>query len=274
MKRVLRAIAWAGATAIAAAGCTEAVRWTDRPAAHGAESRSDAPPPEGHYVVKPGDTLYSIAFRNQLDYRELAVWNDVGPDYMIRPQQVLRLSPPPASEEGAIRTAPLPQAPQPGALPVPAGPEVVAARPTAPPPPAALPPPIGASEPVLPAGPVGWRWPVAGSVVKGFGAGSSKGIDIAGALGQPVLAAAPGKVVYSGSALRGYGELVIVKHDEVHLSAYGYNRRRLVTEGDAVTAGQPIAELGVGPEQRPVLHFEIREKGKPVDPLSLLPSRG
>ncbi len=101
----------------------------------------------------------------------------------------------------------------------------------------------------------------------------NKGIDIAGKLGQAVVAAGPGKVVYSGSALKGYGEMVILKHDEQYLSAYGFNQRRLVKEGDVVAAGQPIAELGIGPEQKPELHFEIRDRGRPVDPSTLLPAR-
>ena len=119
-----------------------------------------------------------------------------------------------------------------------------------------------------------WEWPTRGKVVRGFtGDVSSKGLDIAGDAGQIVVAAAGGKVVYSGSALKGYGELVIIKHDEQYLSAYGYNRRRLVEEGQQVLAGQPIAEVGEGPEQRPLLHFEIRDRGRPVDPLPLLPKR-
>jgi lipoprotein NlpD len=141
----------------------------------------------------------------------------------------------------------------------------------------------GQASPVTPRAPVklpppevvaklSWRWPTAGEVAKPFGDGA-KGVDIGGNLGQPVVAAAPGKVVYSGGALKGYGELIIIKHDDVHLSAYGYNRRRLVGEGATVAAGQPIAELGIGPEQRPVLHFEIRRRGKPVDPGGYLPPR-
>ena len=118
-----------------------------------------------------------------------------------------------------------------------------------------------------------WQWPTTGDVIKTYNmAVGSKGIDITGELGQPVQAVASGKVVYSGSALKGYGELIIVKHDETYLSAYGHNRRRLVKEGDEVRAGQTIGELGVGPEQKPILHFEIRENGKPVDPLRYLPS--
>ena len=233
-------------------GCVEAYRWPDRmnrrPPARAAE-----PAPEGYHRVEEGDTMYSIAFRNQLDFRELAVWNDVGSDYLIHPGDLLRLSPPAGGEGGAgsIRTAPM--VPPGGAGPATPRPPV-----TAP-----LPPPEVVAK-------LSWRWPTSGSVVKPFGDGG-KGVDIGGNLGQPVLAAAPGKVVYSGSALKGYGELIIIKHDDVHLSAYGYNRRRLVGEGVTVAAGQPIAELGVGPEQKPVLHFEIRRRGKPVDPSGYLP---
>jgi len=118
-----------------------------------------------------------------------------------------------------------------------------------------------------------WQWPTSGVVLRKYDmASGSKGIDVGGELGQPVYAVSPGKVVYSGSALKGYGELIIVKHDDTYLSAYGHNRRRLVKEGDEVRAGQTIAELGIGPEQKPLLHFEIRENGKPVDPLAFLPA--
>jgi lipoprotein NlpD len=249
---MMRALLLVSMTA-ALAGCAELYRWPDRmttrtPARDYARDYERAPA-EGHYVVKPGEALYSIAFRHQLDFRDLAVWNDIGPDYLIRPGQVLRLTPPPISQDeaaGSIRTQPLDRR-EPEAVPreIPPQPPVVHT----------------------------WQWPTAGTVVKAFGNGNAKGVDIAGALGQQVLAAAPGKVVYSGSALKGYGELIIIKHDDLYLSAYGYNRRRLVDEGTLVAAGQPIAELGLGPEQKPVLHFEVREKGKPVNPLKLLPER-
>jgi lipoprotein NlpD len=117
-------------------------------------------------------------------------------------------------------------------------------------------------------------WPTRGQVIRAFSPDDgSKGVDISAPLGQVVVAAAAGTVVYSGSALKGYGELVIVKHGERYLSAYGYNRRRLVEEGQFVRQGQPVGELGMGPEQQPELHFEIRDEGRPIDPLSLLPGR-
>lgn len=246
----------------AASGCAELYRWPDRMDAPRA-ARAE-PAPEGHYVIKPGDTLYSIAFRHQLDFRELAVWNDIGPDYLIRPGQVIRLTAPEVvatgSASASIQTAPLEP-----------GPVVPAPTPA----PAAAPPAAGAGPPrAEPSAFTGaWQWPTRGEVARAFGDGSGKGVDIAGQVGQPVVAAAPGKVVYSGAALKGYGELIIIKHDEVHLSAYGYNRRRLVGEGATVAAGQPIAELGLGPEQKPMLHFEVRRKGKPVDPAAYLPAR-
>lgn len=211
----------------------------------------------GEYLVKPGDTLYSIAFRNQIDYHDLAEWNRIGRDYLIYPGRVLRLTPP-----GSV-------APQSAAQPGTPSSSNAAARAAEPPVQSQPPPPIGSA---FDAG--RFEWPVRGKLLRTFDPDSgSKGIDIGGEVGQIVLAAAPGKVVYSGSALKGYGELVIVKHDEQYLSAYGYNRRRLVNEGEWVGAGQPIAELGEGPEQKPLLHFEIRDKGKPVDPLPLLPGR-
>ena len=231
-------------------GCAEFYRWPERmnqrPAPGGNEPAAD-----GYYVVKTSDTLYSIAFRHQLDFRELAVWNDIGPDYLIRPSQRLRLTPPLRAGSGSsIHTRPM----------QPVREDVSSV------------PPLPAYEPP-PAASYSWQWPTKGALIKSFGDDNNKGVDIAGVLGQRVVAVAPGKVVYSGSALKGYGELIIIKHDETRLSAYGYNRRRLVSEGMTVTAGQPIAELGLGPEQKPVLHFEIREKGKPVDPMSVLPIR-
>ncbi|MGH8481261.1 MAG: peptidoglycan DD-metalloendopeptidase family protein [Nevskiaceae bacterium] len=237
------------------AGCAELYRWPERMDSPAVRLQEQIPA-DGRHTVKPGDTMYSIAFRYKLDFRELSVWNDVGPDYLIHPGDVIRLSPPPGGTGASapIRTAPLP----------PAG----RAMPT----PAPTPPPLRRVPPAEVVTAIAWRWPTAGTVAKPFNDGG-KGIDIGGALGQPVLAAGAGKVVYSGSALKGYGELIIIKHDDVHLSAYGYNRRRLVDEGAVVAAGQPIAELGLGPEQKPMLHFEIRRRGKPVDPAGYLPRR-
>lgn len=213
------------------------------------------------YLVRQGDTVYSIAFRNQIDYRELAEWNRIGPDYLIYPGQVLRLTSPPLTSIGAgdIKAAPIDVA-APG-KPVPLG--------------DSAPAPVEVTPvPTAVAGSSVWQWPTDGVVIRGYApAQGAKGLDFTGDVGQPIYAAAPGKVVYSGSALKGYGELIIVKHDSVRLSAYGYNRSRLVKEGDVVTSGQKIAEMGLGPENQPVLHFEIREKGTPINPVPFLPAR-
>ena len=239
----------------------------------------------GEYVVQAGDTLYAIGFRNQLDYHELADWNGIGSDYAIRVGQVLRLTPPPGTDGVIAKPLPTPApiiaapTPIPGPVSIPPP-----AQPQLPGPVTQAPPVVIPTVPVLSVPPVPkpmpqgnsalrWQWPTTGNVIKVYNmAAGSKGIDISGELGQPINAVASGKVVYSGSALKGYGELIIVKHDDTYLSAYGHNRRRLVKEGDEVRAGQTIAELGVGPEQKPILHFEIRENGKPVDPLKFLPS--
>jgi len=230
----------------------------------------DRPVGPTDYLVRKGDTVYSIAFRSQVDYREMAKWNNIGSDYRIYPGQVLRLTPPSMARVGSGDLMSQPIEDEPSAKPV-----AVAAG--APKPVTAAPPPV-AAEPqpgTKPnSGAPGWYWPTDGVVVRGFAPDQgSRGLDFGGDVGQPVRAAASGKVVYSGSALKGYGELVIIKHDDLHLSAYGYNSKRLVKEGDVVTAGQQIAELGLGPESKPVLHFEIREKGKPVDPVPFLPAK-
>ncbi len=234
--------------------------------------------PGQQYVVQRGDTLFSIAFRKQLDFHQLAEWNGIGRGYVIYPGRVLRLSPPGSESAPAPRPVDAEAAPPYAVEQQPQGPVAIPPLP----PDSAPPPPMAAVSSDSVAAdfhgpgfdPGRWEWPTRGKPARVFsGDGSSKGIDIAGDVGQIVVAAAGGKVVYSGSALKGYGELVIIKHDDQYLSAYGYNRRRLVEEGQQVVAGQPIAELGLGPEQRPLLHFEIRDRGRPIDPLPLLPKR-
>lgn len=277
------------------------------------QTRPASPPPGGTYKVQRGDTLYSIAFRHGTDYRELAGWNGISAPYTIYVGQELRLAPKssakpaaaarspstpviatvtPASNKPAVPApAPFqdvtsagsstqPAAPPPTTAPTAAAAPAVASTGTSAPPPGA-PPPRPAEVSSAPAsatnvsGDVAWRWPADGRVVAGFVAGdqTKQGIDIAGKAGDPVRAAADGNVVYSGNGLIGYGELIIVKHSPGFLSAYGYNRKRLVKEGDAVKSGQVIAEMGSSSASRDSLHFEIRKNGKPANPLDYLPRR-
>lgn len=209
----------------------------------GGEARRPAQPE--YYTVRAGDTLYSIATRHGLDYRDVARWNGIGRDYRIHPGQRLRLRPPSGTQ--AVAAAPRPAAP---------------AAPTARPPASVPPPPP-------------WTWPVDGGRVAGAVRQPSGGVGlrIDGEFGQPVKAAADGRVVYTGSGLRGYGQLVILSHERGWLSAYGHNSSVLVREAEQVRAGQRIATMGHGPAQQPMLYFEIRIDGEPVDPLTQLPRR-
>jgi lipoprotein NlpD len=202
------------------------------------------------HVVRAGETLYQIAWQHRVDQRDLARWNSLSNPDLIHVGQRLRLAPPAAAvARGAARRPPPPVANRP------------AAAPRSPAPPAALPPP--------------WIWPTDGQVVTRFGAadGIATGIGIRGREGQPIRAAAAGRVVYAGNGLIGYGQLVIVKHDDTYLSAYGHNSRLLVSQGQDVMRGQTIAVMGLGPERQPRLHFEIRLNGVPVDPLLYLAAR-
>lgn len=261
----------------------------------GAPDRSAAPPAgphPGYYVVQPGDTLLGISRRVGVALQDLVIWNGLTSTNQIVAGQELRIVPP----DGAAQVRPI-QPPEgaevrpvtPGGAPVGAPPykdgprggrvpytdqawnqAQAADRGAAP-----ATPPEAPKEtpPAVPAASSDWIWPAEGKVISGFGDGNGKGIDIAGKAGDPVLATAGGKVVYAGSGLRGYGKLVIIKHDDSFLSAYAHNRLLLVNEGQAVTKGQKIAELGNTDSDRPKLHFEIRRQGKPVDPMKYLPSR-
>lgn len=212
-------------------------------------------PPGGFHIVRPGETLSKIAARHGLDWRELARWNGIRDVDTIHVGARLRLTPPGSSEPAAARgeaAAPSAQ----GARAV--TPATAAAAPSA------------ASR--APSGDIRWQWPTRGRVVQGDSLVDRKGVNIAGDFGQPVVAAAAGKVVYSGSGLIGYGQLIILKHDEVFLSAYANNSRLVVAEGEVVDAGQKIAEMGAGSQDQVMLHFEIRRNGQPVDPLHYLPA--
>lgn len=254
---------------------------------------------EGSYVVQRGDTLYSIALAFGQDYRDLARWNGLDDPSRLQIGQTLRVQPPADLAGGgvvaAVPVAPVPAAevrPLDGARPLPSVPAAPAAPASAPattappaasPAPAPLPAPIptpvpptprpdpkpeSATEPTLT-----WSWPATGKVIEPFDDPRNKGIDIAGKEGDPVLAANDGQVVYSGNGLRGYGNLVIIKHTDDFISAYAHNRQILVKQGQAVKRGQRIAEIGRTDADVPKLHFEVRRQGKPVDPMKYLPAR-
>lgn len=206
------------------------------------------------YTVERGDTLYSIAWRYGLDYRRVARWNGMRTSAVIHPGDRLRLRPPVAtsnSEPAARKRT-----------------STAADRDD--------PPAASRATRSGNAAAVGdWRWPVNGRILRGFRAGSNgkAGVALAGDAGQAVHAAAGGRVVYSGNGLRGYGNLVIVKHNDRFLTAYGYNQTVLVSEGERVRTGDVIARMGRGPDGTVSLHFELRENGRPVDPGDYLPGR-
>jgi lipoprotein NlpD len=275
----------------------------------------EAPP--GSYVVRRGDTLYSIALDNGLDYRELAAWNSLSDPNVIREGQVLSLKPPPSEAQvrpitglGGVQVRPLGEAEtaprgvparppgglEPAPQPLPAEPMLVTepkglklpyseqslALLGKPPAAAVLTPPLPSQPEVKPeARPkaeavesgLDWSWPANGKIVATFSDPVSKGVDIAGRKGEPVTASASGRVVYIGEGLRGYGKLVIIKHNDTFLSAYAHNDAILVKEGQSVVKGQKIAEIGSTGTDQTKLHFEIRQLGKPVDPLKFLPER-
>lgn len=267
--------------------------------------------PGGMYRVERGDTLYSIAFRHGMDYRDLAAWNRISAPYTIFVGRELRLAPSTHSSSQTVATAAphssrnvtsaaatapdstrpaAPSSPAPAAFenvtehsatasaspppasPTPSNVPATTAKPASAVSAAPLPPPSAVSSG---SGEVAWRWPADGQVVVGYVGGdpTKQGIDIAGKAGDPVRTAADGTVVYSGNGLIGYGELIIVKHSPSFLSAYGHNRKRLVKEGDRVKAGQTIAEMGSSSASRDSLHFEIRKNGKSANPVDYLPRR-
>lgn len=201
------------------------------------------PSPPGYRVVARGDTLYAIAQDVGVSYKDLAAWNGLEPPYVIQPGQRLRIAPPEAGARGAA-------------------PAVRASRKPR------------ADDDMTATGTIAWQWPTEGRVIARFAPGSgAKGIDIAGKEGQDVRAAAAGKVVYQGSGLRGYGQLIIIKHNADFLSAYAHCGAIYVQEGSVIRAGQKIAAMGSSGTDRVKLHFEIRRRGVPVDPLDYLPKK-
>ena len=198
------------------------------------------------HIVRKGETLFSIAARYDRQPAELARWNQLGDGSLIYPGQVLRISGPGGRSAGSAGNSPPTSKP--------------ASRPL----------------PAIPAQPSpNWAWPTNGQINVEFGAkpGPGTGVLINGKIGQPILAAASGRVVYAGSGLIGYGQLIILKHNDTYLSTYGYTASLLVKEGEQVKKGQRIATMGEGPERKPRLHFEIRRNGEPVNPRRHLPAR-
>jgi lipoprotein NlpD len=207
-----------------------------------------------YHTVKPGETLYSIAWTYGYDYQTVARWNNIKPPYIIHVGQRLRVAPPPGEEQMVQKRH------------------------------QQSPPPTQQEQQKQQAqkqqeqakkwhkASISWQWPTQGQLIEGYSA-SNKGLNIAGANKQPIYAAADGVVVYSGNGLRGYGNLIIIKHNEVYLSAYAHNREIFVKEGTKVEKGQRIASMGDTDAERVMLHFEIRRDGKPVDPIAFLPKR-
>jgi lipoprotein NlpD len=313
------------AALLGAAGCgsvsTQAPVDDRRPAASPKPLPQAAQPapapsaPAGHYVVKRGDTLYSIALEHGADYRDVAQWNRLDDPTKISIGQALRVTPPegqPALQIGAARgAAPLEARPLEGASAAPPGqgdggtkisPKALgcrtrtrtsrfcrrAIRRAQPRPPRRSPrrqrrplrPPLpipglpgGAAKPVAAdrdPDAIEFMWP-AGGLLAGFAEPGSKGVDIGGKPGDPVVAAAAGQVLYTGTGIRGFGKLIVIRHEGGFSSVYAHNRQILVKEGQSVARGQRIAELGDSDADRPKLHFEIRKSGKPVDPMRYLP---
>lgn len=248
----------------------------------------------GYYTVKSGDTLIRVGLESGQNWRDLQRWNNLDNADRIEVGQVLRVVPPgqdpsataarpvtpTRTETRPIETRPLPPvATAAGGSPTgpaSAGSGAVAAASTPPPPAVApLPAPAPAPAPLVATGDddLNWVWPAQGPIVAAFDESRNKGLAIGGKAGDAVIAAADGKVVYAGSGLRGYGNLIIVKHNETFLTAYAHNQTLLVREDQSVRRGQKIAEMGSTDADRVQLHFEIRRRGKPIDPARLLPGR-
>jgi lipoprotein NlpD len=274
-------------------------------AAPAVQAASVADPDAGYYTVKKGDTLYSIALDHGQDHKDVAAWNNLDNPNVIRVGQKLRVAPAdsgapvavvtPVTSSAPIEVKSVPAAPT--APRISSNTETVkrepkggklawsdealakaqqaekAAAPTEVKPEARPAEPKPADKPVLAGDDVDWMWPAGGKLMAPFAEGGSKGIDIAGKAGDPVLAAAGGVVSYAGAGLRGYGNLVVLRHNATYLSVYAHNSKLLVKEKDTVAKGQKIAEMGSTDTESPRLHFEIRRQGKPADPQKFLPAR-
>lgn len=221
---------------------------------------------KGDYVVQKGETLYAIAVRNHLSYHDLAILNSIPEPYTIYPGQRLKLSkqPPPPPPKPEIKPEPVIE-PAGRTLPERYKNGTYHAKPVQ----------EKVANPTADAVNISWVWPSRGAIIGRFSdqGAVNKGVDLAGKRGEPVFAAADGTVVYSGPGIVGYGNLIIIKHNDIYLSAYAHNSQLLVKEGGFAKAGQVIAEIGSSGTQRDKLHFEIRKYGRPVDPLLYLPKR-
>ncbi len=234
----------------------------------------------GYYTVKPGDTLIRVGLDHGQNWRDIARWSALDNPNVIEVGQVLRVTPPGASiaNDGVIvRPVTQTSVPTPAAVP----PAKPVAAPAQAPAPAQPPPTVTQTAPAAPPASaeisadesLGFVWPAQGNLIATFDEAKNKGFDIAGKAGDPILAAADGRVVYAGSGLRGYGNLIILKHNNIFLTAYAHNQTLLVKEDQSVKRGQKIAEMGNTDADQVKLHFEIRRQGKPVDPAKFLPAR-
>ncbi len=234
----------------------------------------------GYYTVKPGDTLIRVGLDHGQNWRDIARWSALDNPNVIEVGQVLRVTPPGASiaNDGVIvRPVTQTSVPTPAAVP----PAKPVAAPAQAPAPAQPPPTVTQTAPAAPPASaeisadesLGFVWPAQGNLIATFDEAKNKGFDIAGKAGDPILAAADGRVVYAGSGLRGYGNLIILKHNNIFLTAYAHNQTLLVKEDQLVKRGQKIAEMGNTDADQVKLHFEIRRQGKPVDPAKFLPAR-
>ena len=229
----------------------------------------------GYYTVKPGDTLIRIGLDHGQGTKDIARWSGVENPNKIEVGQVLRVVPPVASVDSGVVTKPVIAAsvtasatsPAASAVTKPASASASSSASASAPLPASSAPGTSAEDEI------GWIWPTHGTVLAGFDEVKNKGLDIGGAAGDPVLAAADGRVVYVGAGLRGYGNLIILKHNNTYLTAYAHNQTLLIKEDQSVRKGQKIAEMGSSDSDRVKLHFEVRKQGKPVDPAKYLPAR-
>ena len=254
----------------------------------------------GYHTVKKGDTLYSIALDNGQDYKDVAGWNNLENPNLIKIGQQLRVTPPDSGAPVAVAkpvTSSAPVEVKQATVPASTNTETLKREPKGgklaysedalakarqgeaadkPAEAKSEPKPADAKsleKPVVAGDDVDWIWPASGKLIAPFAEGGSKGVDIAGKAGDPVLAAASGVVSYAGAGLRGYGNLVVLRHNATYLSVYAHNSKILVKEKQSVTKGQKIAEIGSTDSDSPRLHFEIRRQGKPADPQKFLPAR-